>query len=159
MTAKDLVVHFVREYRDAMGIEYPVAWAKHCRMAKRLLVLVDNDGERAKKLVSVYLRSFSDRFYMQKGKPLDLLSTALPALLAKEKEEAELRSIQSTNYDRLERAAKAAFPQVPSDRDGQGDTAPIQEPESDWDADLDPSARQSATWSPSSDDDPGASEE
>lgn len=133
MRPKDLVLLFSREYEAAYGHKYPVAWGKHCRVAKRLLGLVPEAQLGA--LVKWYLNEFKDRFHIQKGRPLEFLPLALPSFLAYLKEEEKIGEIRGENYGRLEQAAKEL-----AHSNGVGELREIQEEEAQWDEDPDPSA-------------------
>lgn len=104
MKPKELLLIFCAEWRRAYNASYPVAWAKHSAMTKRLL---DTYGpEQAEALVRAYFR-LREPFIESKGRPLELLWSAVPRLLVLLEQEKAAVPVISDDAERLRKAREA----------------------------------------------------
>jgi hypothetical protein len=77
---KDLLLLYASEYKQRFGRQYPVVWGKDSKQAKRLLDLYSVEDLR--RMVELYVHSYSDPFHERAGKPFALFIAAIPALIA-----------------------------------------------------------------------------
>lgn len=113
MKPKDLLLLYAQEYQSRFGRSYPISWKKETAQAKRLLGLYSADDLR--RMVELYVHSYSDRFHEVRGKPFSLFVLAVPALVALMAQAEQNKPQASTDAERL-RKAREEYEQGSSSR-------------------------------------------
>lgn len=104
VSARDLLTEYVRAYKDAYHLPYPVSWAKHSTILKRMLELYGSVCTR--RLLKKHLRD-QEEFVVRTGHSIETLPSQVPRYLQLLRDDEDKAVHGDKDFEKLQKLMDA----------------------------------------------------